>query len=327
MRSNLQALLLFLLSPLAASVAYPSPALTAGRDNQGSELLRYIQSEGANPACGVCLGAAQKYFSDKEKSEVAKLTGGMVRVESGRYRLGSPDSIGDPDEHPSEEIALDAFYIDRAEVSIKDYMQFVTASGANHPEWAAPNGRFNMTTGTKDYYKRLSTLVKACTSCPVFGVSWENANAYCHWKKRRLPTEAEWEAAARAGTGDPYPSGLLPVGTVAYAWILDNAKSVPHPAAQKKPNRLGLYDMYGNVWEWVGDFYDKDYYARRSITNPDGPKTGKEHAIRGGAWSSDMYSARPGNRASSRDANDDIGFRCAVSETALLAQIEADSGF
>ena len=149
----LTALLLACAAPLCAQFS---------REHSKSDLIDYIQGAGANPACGVCLGAANKYLDDKEKDEIAKLTAGMAYIPTGRYKLGSPATIGDPDEHPVEEIALDAFFIDKTEVSLKDYKQFTKATSANQPEWDIPGGRFNLATGSKDYYKRLAPLIKTC---------------------------------------------------------------------------------------------------------------------------------------------------------------------
>lgn len=310
------ALLLACAGPLSAQFS---------RGDSKSELMSYIQGSGADPSCGVCLNAAQKYFDEKKKSEIASKSAGMALIPAGRYRLGSPDTIGDPDEHPATDTALDGFYIEKTEVTLKDYLQFMNATSANYPEWAAPNGKFNMETGKDDYYRRLKTLTKTCNTCPVFGVSWENANAYCLWKKRRLPTEAEWEAAARAGAKEAYSWGDLPTPGAAHAWIDDNSNNVPHPVGQKKPNKFGLYDMHGNVWEWVADIYDKTYYANRPDKNPPGPRVGKEHIIRGGSWAGDVDATRSGNRASSKSSNDDIGLRCAISEADLAQQ--RNSGF
>lgn len=291
-----------------------------GRGAGRSDLMGYIQGEGADPACGVCLKAAQKFFDEKKKAELATKTAGLALIPAGVYRVGSPETIGDPDERPAADITLDAFYMDKTEVTLKDYMQFAQTTSANYPEWAVPNGKFNMQTGKDNYYKRLKTLTATCPSCAVFGVTWSNARAYCAWKKRRLPTEAEWEAAARAGSAEAYSFGDIPTAAGPYAWYVDNSKNMPHAVGQKKPNKLGLHDMHGNVWEWVSDVYEKTYYAGRPARNPTGPASGKERVIRGGSWAGEVDATRSGNRASSKDANDDIGFRCVISEADLEQQ-------
>lgn len=298
----------------------PLSAESAGREVTKSELMSYIQDQDSDPACGVCLKAAHKYLADKTNSDLAKKTEGLAFIPAGAYRVGSPEGVGDSDERPAAEVSLDAFYIEKTEVTLKDYEQFVKLTGSNYPEWEAPNGKFNLTTGSDDYYRRMGPLIKTCRTCPVFGVSWGNARAYCAWKKRRLPTEAEWETAARAGSKEAYSFGDQPAVAGAYAWNETNSQEKPHPVGQKKPNKNGLFDMHGNVWEWMYDYYEKTYYAERPARNPQGPRMAKERVIRGGSWSTDTNSSRSGNRASSIDPNDDIGFRCAVSESDLSQQ-------
>jgi len=319
MKNHLSHAVFFFFPALIFAGAAPLQAqFRRGQDQ--SELIRYIQGRDADPSCGVCLKAAQKYFDDKKEQELAAKTAGMALIPAGRYYSGSPRTIGDPDERPAAEIQLDAFYIEQTEVTLKDYMEFVQATKSNHPEWNIPNGKFNIKTGKDAYYRRLKILISTCKTCPVFGVSWKNADAYCRWKKRRLPTEAEWEAAARAGAKEAYSFGDLPVGAGAYAWIEDNSKGIPHPVGQKKPNNYGMHDMHGNVWEWVSDVYDKTYYAKRQNKNPTGPPSGSEHVIRGGSWAGDADATRCANRVGSKSVNDDIGFRCAISQRDLARQ-------
>ena len=282
-----------------------------------SELLNYIRGETADPACGVCLSAAERHSEAAARERRQKLTAGMALVPGGKYRLGSPAGTGDPDEKPAAEIDLPAFYIDKNEVTLGEYMQFARSTGGSYPEWAKPEGKYNIATGTDKYYSRLAGLTKTCDKCPVFGVTWEDARAYCRWKKRRLPTEAEWEAAARGGSDEAFSFGSSSAGAEVYAWLETNAGEVPHPVGTKKPNKYGLWDMHGNVWEWVADFYNKAYYAGRPARSPQGPDAGAEHVIRGGSWASDAYSARSGNRAGTPKPNDDIGFRCVVAESEL----------
>ena len=297
----------------------PLYAQFSGRDTEASDILRYIENQKPATACGVCLIDARNFFDAKKKAELLKKTEGMALLEADKYYLGSPDGVGDPDERPAAEIALDAFYIDKTEVTVGDYMKFAKATGGNFPEWAAPGNKFNISTGRDSYYRRLEAVTKNCANCPVFGVNWENASAYCLWKNKRLPTEAEWEAAARAGAKESHSFSTAESAVGPFAWTEGNSAERPHPVAQKKPNKHGIYDMHGNVWEWTSDIYEKGYYASRPRINPAGNRSGagREHVIRGGSWSSDLDSTRPGNRAAARDANDDIGFRCAVSESAL----------
>lgn len=307
----------FFFSALLPVCAVPLRALSSGGDAAKSELLEYIQSESADPACGVCLNSARHYLANIMQEKLLKKAAGMAPMPGGKYRRGSPEGLGDPDEKPVADVMLDPFYIDKTEVTIDDYTQFTRAMRGNYPEWVKPGGKFNISTGSDKYYRHLADIIKHCHNCPMFGVTWDDAAAYCRWKKKRLPTEAEWEAAARAGSNEAYSFGDSPYSAEGFAWLETNSGEVPHPVGTRKPNNYGLSDMNGNVWEWVSDFYDKNYYALRFVTNPQGPKTGREHVIRGGSWASDANSARSGNRASTRQPNDDIGFRCAVSEKEL----------
>jgi formylglycine-generating enzyme required for sulfatase activity len=174
---------------------------------------------------------------------------------------------------------------------------------------------------------------------PVEQVHWNDAALYCNERSRaeslapcydeetwkcnlsangyRLPTEAEWEYACRAGTSRAYSFGDGPGPLKAHAWFEDNASGSTHPVGQKKPNAWGLYDMHGNVAEWCHDIYDKDYYRASPTNNPCGPAQGKTYVLRGGAWSSKADHLRSSARMSDNPgftdaclARDAIGFRC-----------------
>ena len=184
---------------------------------------------------------------------------------------------------PSHQVYLDAFYIDKHEVSNKQYANFVDATGHRLPaSWGV--GRCNQ------------------PNLPVVSVSWGDANAYCLWAGKRLPTEAEWEKAARGPTGAVYPWGnswdsakLRSAEEFARrplqnfnAW-LGWERSVDELPAEvgsypegKSP--FGLMDMAGNVWEWVADWFDPDYYTASPARNPRGPATGNLRVLRGGGW-------------------------------------------
>jgi formylglycine-generating enzyme required for sulfatase activity len=137
----------------------------------------------------------------------------------------------------------------------------------------------------------------------------EGHNRYC------LPTEAEWEYAARAGTTSTYSFGDDADNLGQYAWYYDNSGIRMHPVGQKRPNAWGLYDMHGNVWEWVQDWYGGGYYSSSPSTDPKGPSSGSRRVIRGGCWgtfaeycrSAFRFDRRPGVR------RDGLGFRLALS--------------
>ena len=204
----------------------------------------------------------------------------MVLVPAGEFTMGSP--TGDPDERPPHQVYLDSFLIDTYEVTVGQYAAFLQETG-NHPpsDWKAMN-QFS-------HQKR-----------PVSNVDWADAAAYCKWAGKRLPTEAEWEKAARGTDGRLYPWGNeQPTPRHAnYEQAGSNSHGALAPVglfeAGKSP--YGLYDMAGNAWEWVSDWYDHGYYQASPPKNPEGPPTGGFKVIRGGSWNSSSRVLRSSDR-------------------------------
>ncbi len=208
---------------------------------------------------------------------------GMVRIEAGKFKMGSAN--GDADESPVHTVYLDTYLIDKTEVTQKDFEEVM---GFNPAEFKRKDG-------------------------PVDNVTWKEASQYCEKVGKRLPTEAEWERAARAGTDSKYYWGND--ADAEYGWwgTDDTSWYGPHPVAKKQPNALGLHDMAGNVWEWVADWFEESYYKGSPDSNPKGPATGTQKVLRGGGWDESPAFVRMANRAHSAPAEryNVNGFRCA----------------
>jgi hypothetical protein len=208
---------------------------------------------------------------------------GMAYVDGGQYtRINVNAKKNEKSEHI---VALGSYLIDKTEVTQREYRHVM--------------GKF-----ASDY--------SGCMECPVENVSWYDAMDYAKKIGKRLPTEAEWEFAARGGknynNSNSY-SGSNKINDV--AWFLANTDS-KQPVGKKKPNELGIYDMSGNVWEWCSDWYHDDYFQIASKNNPQGPDYGTERVVRGGSWfSNDVFcdvTRRYKLKPDYRDTN--FGFRC-----------------
>ena len=230
----------------------------------------------------------------------------MVLIPAGRFQMGS----GKEDESPVREIEIDAFLMDRCEMTQANYAKLFPINGS---KFKGPDRPVEMISwGDSAIYCNKRSEAEGLDPCyDDEGVCNFAANGY------RLPTEAEWEYACRAGTTADYSFGSDNRQLSQHAWYADNANKQTHPVAQKEPNALGLYDMYGNVAEWCNDVYEKGYSKDGAMSNPHGPKEGPKRVLRGGAWNSradDCRSAcRVGESPGSQDAcfaRDAIGFRC-----------------
>jgi|SRR5271157_2550313 len=210
----------------------------------------------------------------------------LLYVPAGNFLMGSSDadSLAQPDEKPQHTVYLDAFWIDQTVVSNAMYMRCVQAAGCKpHLDMAPVMGMY-------PYYNS-----PRFANYPMIDVTWDEATAYCTWAGRRLPTEAEWEKAARGTDGRIYPWGdQAPTNDLAN---YDNNIGYPMPvdSLPMGASPYGALDMAGNVWQWVNDlFYNKYYSCENSLSlylnlcspsaNPRGPKNGGDRGIRGGAW-------------------------------------------
>jgi formylglycine-generating enzyme len=209
----------------------------------------------------------------------------MSHIGGGCFVMGSPEGEGDADERPQHQVCLDTFYLDRYEVTQADYERVT---------------------------KKNPSVFGKCPTCPVEYVTWYEARDYCEKLGKRLPTEAEWEYAARAGSAVRYYWGVvMDTGSV---WYSGDSRNRTHPVGQKRPNAFGLYDMLGNVREWCADKFSDNMYRTSSVRNPLS-STGRFQVERGGSWIDDAKKVRCAARGSDDPKTRDsmIGFRCASS--------------
>jgi len=210
----------------------------------------------------------------------------FVLIPAGEFLMGSSDGRSD-DKPPHKVRITKPFYLGQYEVTVGQFRQFVNESGY------------------ADAGERWETAFPSQTDAhPVVNVSWDAAKAFCDWlskkehKEYRLPTEAEWEYACRAGSAGKYCFGDDEAALGEYAWHSGNSGSQTHPVGQKKPNAWALHDMHGNAWEWCADWYGSDYYASSPADDPQGPSSGAVRVLRGGAWYIVARLSRSANRAS-----------------------------
>jgi formylglycine-generating enzyme required for sulfatase activity len=261
-------------------------------------------------------------------SDGTVLSGEMVFVPAGNFTMGSTVYSN---EQPVHTVYLNGFYIDKYEVTNAQFKSFIDAGGYTTQAYWSAAGWAARTSGgwTLPYYWTAGTYHSgtAWPNFPVNGISWYEAEAYANFAGKRLPTEAEWEKAARGtdqrtypwgegvdgsranywGSGDPYDNSSTPVGFY-------DGRLHPSPLFQttNSPSFYGAYDMAGNVWEWVADWYGA--YPSGPVSNPTGPLTGSYRVLRGGAWltnTGNLRSAYRGHYNPTNRGNGNIGFRCA----------------
>jgi len=202
----------------------------------------------------------------------------MVSVPAGQFTMGVNE--GPIDAKPAHEVKMDGFLMDQYEITQEVYEKVTGANPSRRKNPKNPVEQVTWTAAVK--FCNLRSVQEGLKPCYDTN-SWEcdfSANGY------RLPTEAEWEYACRAGSSTPFYFGDVSDELKSFAWFDGNAQSKPHPVGQRKPNAWGFYDMSGNVWEWCNDFYGVKYYRESSGDNPRGPKQGEKRILRGGAWSS-----------------------------------------
>ncbi len=258
---------------------------------------------------------------------------GAVPIPGGRFTMGGGERI---EENPPHLVMVPSFAIDTHEVTVERFSTFIAATqNRTEAEKWGWSGVFDI---QKQDWKPVNGATwkevggpgskPSALNDPVTHVSWNDAAAFCAYEKGRLPTEAEWEYAARGGReGEIFPWGneLRPGGKPAANWWQGVFPSKPTredgflsraPVGRFKPNGYGLYDMIGNVWEWNADWFDAGYYSESPVENPKGPAQGKDRVMRGGSWMcSENFCRNFRNAARSFAAPDsgldNLGFRCA----------------
>lgn len=182
----------------------------------------------------------------------------LILISAGEFTMGSPEGEGEPGEHPQHNVYLDAYYIGKYEVTNKQFAKFV-----NETSYQAQGS-------WKDYYK------SGTEDHPVVSVTWNDATAYCQWANLRLPTEAEWEKAARGTDGRKYPWGNEWDASRCNNYSVDGLPSGPKPVGSfpSGASPYGCLDMVGNAWEWCSDWYLPNYYQNSPSINPKGPSRG-----------------------------------------------------
>jgi formylglycine-generating enzyme required for sulfatase activity len=216
----------------------------------------------------------------------------LVLIPAGTFLMGSPAVEGNADEHPEHEVELTRPF-------------YMATTPVTQAQWAAlmPSN---------------PSKIKG-NILPVENVTWSHALEFIEKLSKvegrcyRLPTEAEWEYACRSGSRTTYHFGNDAKKLEEYAWYRNNSNGSTHPVRSRKPNRWGLYDMHGNVWEWCSDWYDENYYKNSPTVDPKGPNSGRFRVVRGGSWyySSTRLTAARRSPSSPRAGSGNVGFRCA----------------
>ena len=269
--------------------------------------LRIIAAIVVTACAGTPWAVAEPPAPSKELDPVP-----MVVIPAGEFLMGNPQGKGRADEWPQRSVYLDAFAIDQLEVTNERYLAFVSATGHRNP--------------LNPYGTGPLTSIKGIEQLPVVQTAWYDAKAYCGWAKKRLPTEAEWEKAARGADGRQFPWGNedpnAKRANYDREWADEKTLS-PVGSLPEGDSPYGVKDMAGNAREWVSDWYDPDYYKHAPARNPQGPdKKGVVRSIRGGSWHSPLadITASARGRGGFALQTHGTGFRCARSFEGKIGQ-------
>jgi len=267
----------------------------------------------ANPAADAKTEAEMKPYTETIAPNDIKFD--MLPIKGGKFMMGSPDTEAKrkADEGPQHEVELDPFWMGKKEVTWDEYEVFMLKTDYQHRQAASlkptPQDKFAdaLARPTAPYTDMTFDMGKY--GFPAISMTHHAARLYCQWlsaktgRYYRLPTEAEWEYACRAGTTTAYSFGDNPDQLGEYAWDFDNSEDKYHKVGEKKPNPWGLYDIHGNVTEWCLDQYYPDYYkqfAGKTVKNPVAvPKEVYPNVVRGGSWDDDAEALRSAARRGS----------------------------
>ncbi|MCY3021135.1 MAG: SUMF1/EgtB/PvdO family nonheme iron enzyme, partial [Planctomycetota bacterium] len=247
----------------------------------------------------------------------------MVLVKAGEFDMGSNDADAKPEEKPVHKVKISKpFYIAKNEVTVAQFRAFADATKYQteaekaNEAWTPIHGKMR---GVKGAHWRRPVFPQE-DNCPASAITWNDAQEFCKWAAKMtgrnvcLPSEAQWEYACRAGTTTRYNSGDKDSDLEQAAWVNKNSGAKTNPVGKKAPNAWGLYDMHGNVWEWVQDAFNDKYYQESPPIDPKGPATGEERVLRGGGWDDGPGNCRAAGRFKYRpDLRDtEVGFRVVV---------------
>ncbi len=291
----------------------PSPTITPSVTPSLTPTLEPTPTETPSPT-----PTPEPLFTLREQDEMP-----MVRVPAGTYLRGSADDdpLGEEDERPAREVSIDEFYLDKYEVSVNQFAAFLNNVG-DHREVCGTVPCARVVNDVPDAFLRDSSgnggpynVPSSFNNYPVNHVSWFGARRYCEWVGGRLPTEAEWEYAARGEEGYTYPWGNDEPNRSRAVFNTEFNNLLPVDALPAGASPFGVEGMAGSIWEWTADWYVPDYYFWGPANNPPGPPQSTERVVRGGAWTQENTAERlrSANRNSFRPTalRADLGFRCA----------------
>ena len=215
----------------------------------------------------------------------------FISIPAGSFQMGDLNDAGDPDEKPVHTVNLDTFFMSTTEVTQEQYESVV---GRNPSNFSGDDNLPVEMVSWEDAVKFCNLL----SDNAGYDRSYDESTWECDFSKNgfRLPTEAEWEYACRAGTETKYYTGNSDSDLGRAGWYVSNSSSKTHTVGQKTANAFGLYDMHGNVWEWCNDRYDADYYDTSPSADPTGPTSGSDRVLRGGNWFNNAGFCRSADR-------------------------------